>query len=461
MKKKITIIGGGPGGYVAAIRAARLGAEVHLAESGRFGGTCLNAGCIPTKTLLRATAFYKQMKDGAIAGVRAENVTLDWAEVQERKTSVVDSLVNGVNALLIANGVSIHRGEAAFTDSRTVSVSGKALPAADAIIIASGSVPVRLSLPGAELRQVIDSAGALALTKIPESVCVAGGGVVGVEFASVFSAAGSKVSIVEALPEILPMADRQAAVMMRGILESGGVEVMTGAKILAVEEGKSGRVIYEIEQVSGKKRVESEFVLAAVGRRANIAGLDLDIAGVRTANGAILADDNFETSAKGIFAVGDCNAAHMLAHAASAQGEAAAEYIMEGRHDYRAGAIPYCVYTSPEMAGIGLTEEDAKKRGINCATGIFDLKANGKALIDGGAGFVKIIADRESGELLGAHMIGPRVTDMIAEIAVAMSMEGLAEDVARTVHAHPTVSEAVREAALAVSGGAIHWPPKR
>jgi dihydrolipoamide dehydrogenase len=462
MKKKIIIIGGGPGGYVAAIRAAQLGAEVHIAESGRFGGTCLNIGCIPTKALLHSAFFYKHIKEGYAAGVRAEKVTLDWAAAQKQKNTVTDRLVDGVNGLLAANGVAIHKGRASFAGRNTVSVGGKMLPEPDAVIIASGSVPVALDFPGAALPQVIDSAQALALDAIPASVCVIGGGVIGVEFASLFSAAGSKVSIVEMLPKILPLVDGQIADLVSGALAKDGVDILTGAKLAAVKKTEGDNVVAEIEHQGKKKQIETAVVLVAVGRKPRTEGLALDKAGIRTDRGAIIVDGNFETSTKGVFAIGDCNAKNMLAHAASAQGEAAVEFILEGKHNYNASAVPSCVYTDPEIAAVGLTEKAACENGFDYAVGTFDLRGNGKSMIDGGAaGLVKIVADKRLGEVLGVHMIGPHVTDMIAEAAVVMEMEGLVEDVVRTVHPHPTVSEAMSEAMRDVFGNAIHWPPKR
>jgi dihydrolipoamide dehydrogenase len=461
MGKRIVIIGGGPGGYVAAIRAAQFGAEVHIAEAGRIGGTCLNVGCIPTKALLHAASFYKSIKTGAVAGVKAENVSLDWSAVQKQKKTVTDRLINGVGHLLAANRIIIHKGEASFTGFKTAAVNGEALPDADAIIIASGSVPLKPNFPGADIPRVLDSDAALALTDVPMSICIVGGGVVGVEFASIFSSAGSKVNIIEMLPEILPQTDAQVAATMRKILEKSGIEIFTDAKLAAVKKAEDGRLISAIARKDEKKHmhIESEFVLTAAGRKANIEGLALDKTGIETDKGAITVDENFETNVKGVFAVGDCNAKCMLAHAASAQGEAAVEYIFKGRHSYNADLIPYCIYTAPEAAGIGLTEEQTRRKGFDCTIGLFDLGTNGKALIEGGAGFIKIIADKESGEIIGAHMIGPHVTDMVAEFAVTMSMEGLVDDIARVVHAHPTVSEALREAAMAAFGNAIHRPP--
>ncbi|MDR0874910.1 MAG: dihydrolipoyl dehydrogenase [Clostridiales Family XIII bacterium] len=459
--KKITIIGGGPGGYVAAIRAAQLGAEVQIVESGSFGGTCLNIGCIPTKALLHSAFAYKHLIEGSIAGVRAEKVTLDWAAAQAHKKAVTDKLVGGVSGLLAANKVTVTKGTAVFAGSKTITVDGKALPKSDAIILASGSVPVKLNFPGADLPQVIDSTGALALEKLPASLAIIGGGVIGVEFASLFSALGVKVTIIEALPEILPPIDGQIAALLRGVLAKNRVDILTAAKVVAVKkDGKNA--VSEIEHGGEKKQIKSELVLLAVGRRPNTTELGLEKAGIQTERGAILTDEHFETNVKGIFAIGDCNAKNMLAHAASAQGEAAVEYILSGAGHYDANIIPACIYTEPEVAAVGLTEEEAKKKQSDYAVGTFDLAGNGKALIDGGlGGLIKILAERQTGEILGVHMMGPHVTDMIAEAAAVMEMEGLTEDLLRTVHPHPTVSEAVHEAAQAVFGNAVHWPPRR
>ncbi|MDR3364069.1 MAG: dihydrolipoyl dehydrogenase [Clostridiales Family XIII bacterium] len=459
--KKILVIGGGPGGYVAAIKAAQMGAEVHLAESGSLGGTCLNIGCIPTKALLHSAFFYKEIIGGSVAGVRAEKVSLDWAAVQGQKRAVTDRLAKGVGGLLAANKVKVHAGKAVFADRRTVLASGNALPSMDAIIIASGSAPVQLNFPGADLPQVVDSTQALSLGKIPASITIIGGGAIGVEFASIFSSLGANVHIAEMMPEILPPIDKQIAALARSGLEKNGVSILTGAKLAGVAKGKGKTVCAEIEYEGALKQIESEIVLVAVGRKPYTEGLGLEKAGIRTERGAIAIDENFETSAKNIFAVGDCNALNMLAHAASAQGEAAVEFILGGKHDYPAAIIPSCIYTQPEIAAVGLTEEAAKARGLDYAVGCFDLGGNGKAMIDGGGGLVKIIADRQFGEIVGVHMIGPHVTDMIAEASAVMRMEGLADNLVRTVHPHPSVSEAVREAAMAVFGNAIHWPPKR
>ncbi|MDR1726905.1 MAG: dihydrolipoyl dehydrogenase [Acidobacteriota bacterium] len=462
--KKILVVGGGPGGYVAAIKAAQMGAQAHIVERREFGGTCLNVGCIPTKALLRSALFYKHVKDGDVAGVKAERVTLDWAEAQAHKQAVVNRLVGGVGGLLKANKVAVHKGEAAFAAPGVVTVDGKAPPQLanpDAVIVASGSVPAPLAFPGADLPAVIDSTGALALAKLPRSVCIVGGGVIGVEFASVFASAGARVAIVELLPEILPSVDAGIARMARVALERAGVRVLTGAKLAAVRQGGADEASVEVEAGGGRLTLAAEKVLVGVGRKPDTAALALEKAGVGTVRGAIKVDGNFETGARGVFAIGDCNAQVMLAHAASAQGEAAVEYILTGRHHYDPRIIPSCIYTEPEIATVGLSLGQARAQGFDAVEGLFDLAGNGKAMIDGGGpGVVKVVADRRLGEVLGVHMIGPHVTEMIAEAVAVMEAEGLVEDLLRTVHPHPTVSEAVGEAARAVFGNAIHWPPR-
>jgi len=460
--KRIIVIGGGPGGYVAAIKAAQMGAKVHIVEQNKFGGTCLNIGCIPTKALLQTSDFYQQAKGSRIAGVLIGEATLDWPTAQREKNLIIDRLVGGITGLLRANQVKIHNGTAKLINQNTVAIEGEDNLTADAIIIATGSEAVRLNFPGAELAQVIDSTQALALESVPKSMAIVGGGVIGVEFASLYHALGAKVTIIEMLDEILPSMDRQIANQMHQLLANQGVDVFTQAKLVSVQEGNDGNVLTAFETAGGTNLLESEKVLVAVGRKPKTENLGLDGLGINTVRGAIQVDDNFETSVNGIFAIGDCNTRVMLAHAASAQGEAAVEYIIKGTHHYNKNVIPACVYTKPEIAAVGLTEEQAKEQGLDYKCGVFPLSGNGKSMIEGDtSGFIKIIADAELGEVLGAHMIGPRVTDMIGELAVLMTMEGVVEDIIHTVHAHPTVSEAIAEAAMAVFGNPIHWPPKR
>jgi dihydrolipoamide dehydrogenase len=462
--KKLIVVGGGPGGYVAAIAAAQAGAEVHLIEREHLGGTCLNVGCIPTKVLLHSALIYEDIASGSVAGVTAVGLRFDIAELLRHKEQIVKSLVGGVGGLLRANGVHLHTGNATIKSASAVTIDADGSTdtvEGDAIIISTGSVPAVIPFPGHDLPQVMDSTGALAPEAVPESLLIVGGGVIGVEFASFYNAIGTKVTIVEMLDEILPPVDKDVAALMRRILTDKGVGILTGAKLQSVE-AEGDAVTVQVETSEGATRIAVEKVLVAVGRKPNTDGLGLESVGVQTERGAIVVDENFETSAKGIYAIGDCNAKIMLAHAASAQGEAVVSHILTGMHHYNGKVIPSCVYTFPEIASVGITEQEAKARDLDYRCGVFSLSGNGKAKIGGdNGGFIKIIADAEFGEVLGAHLIGPGVTEMIGEPAMVMSMEGTVDDIIRTIHAHPTVSEAIGEAAMSVFGNAIHWPPGR
>jgi len=461
MSKRLIIVGGGPGGYVAAIRAAQLGAEVHLVESDRLGGTCLNVGCIPTKAILHTAELYEAVKNGAGIGLLADNIRIDWPAVMKRKQQVVRRLIGGVDGLLKANNVTVHKGKAVLRDAHTVEVTGATTEkvSGDAIILATGSEPVKLNFPGADLPGVIDSTAALALDKIPTSIVIIGGGVIGVEFAAMFSAFGTMVTVVEMLPEILPPIDVEIAVQVRQELTKHGVKFLTGARLTEVAQqnnGLSAQVIID----GNTQNILGEVVLVAVGRRPCSTGIGLETVGIATERGKIKVDGHFMTNVPGIYAVGDCNGVLMLAHAASAQGAAAVEHALGHEAYYAANTVPSCIYTSPEVGGVGLTEEQVKAKGLAYNVGRFPLAGNGKAMIEcGGTGMVKIIAGAKYGEILGVHIFGPRATDMIAEAALAIRLEATVDELISTIHAHPKVSEAVGEAAMAVTGNAIHWPP--
>ncbi len=459
MKQKVVIIGGGPGGYVAAIRAAQLGAEAHLIEKENLGGTCLNVGCIPTKALLHSAGLYHSAKNGRDIGVIAENVQIDWAAVQKNKATVVRRLVNGVSGLLKANGVTVHKGAATVKDANTVLVEGGEKIAADYIIVAAGSQPARLKFPGSDLPGVIDSTQALSLEQVPESLTIVGGGVIGVEFAQLYSSLGARVTVVELLPEILPMVDKEAAQMLKNAMQKNGVVFFNGAKLIEVQ--KSGTQLTAKIDCNGQvEELSAQYILVAVGRSAAAAGLGLEALGVELERGRVKVNANFATKVPNIYAVGDCNGQIMLAHAASAQGIAAVEHALGHQAYYNPLTIASCIYTSPEVGSVGLSEEEAQKRGLDYIVGRFQLSGNGKALIDNkGLGMVKIIAGKQNREILGIHIVGPQATDLIAEGSLAIGMEAALEDIAATIHAHPTVSEAVAEAALAADGLAIHWPP--
>ena len=454
MGKRIVVIGGGPGGYVAAIRAAQMGAQVTLAEHREIGGVCLNAGCIPTKALLHIGEFYHRIKSGAVAGVKA-GAAIDWPDAQRHKEKIIGRLKGGVNALLSHNGVRVLREKAFPVKGGKVKIGSREIEA-DAVILATGSVATKLNFPGADLPGVIDSDAALSLDEIPKSIIIVGGGVIGVEFATLFNWLRTQVTILEMLPDILPMFDAEISSCLHEKLKADGVRIHAGAKLTGVSKEPAGLTAC-FEQGGASQWVTADYVLVAVGRSPNTAGLGLKELGVKSANGAIKTDDCFRTNLPGLYAVGDCNGMNMLAHAAMAQGVAAARHIMGAPVHYNPKIVPGCVYSSPEIAAVGMTEKQAVDAGMEYSAGIFSLGNNGKSLIDdAGGGFVKIIADKRLGEVLGVHIIGSRATEMIGEAALCMSMEGTVEDISNTIHAHPTVGEAIGEAAMSVFGKPLH-----
>ncbi len=456
MSKTIAVLGGGPGGYVAAIRAAQLGANVHIIENEKFGGTCLNVGCIPTKALLHSAELYENIAHASDFGIDVSGFTLNWDKVQKKKDSVTKRLVGGVEGLLKSNGVKIHKGLGKLKDKNTIEVNGELIKA-DAIVLATGSYPTVIPFEGHDLPNVIDSTAALSLSKLPESIVIMGGGVIGIEFAGLFATFGVKVKVVELLPEILPIIDSDVVAEVKKELKAKGVEFYTSAKLLSVKQGTTLKA--QVEQNGKTIELDGEYVLVAVGRRAKTAGIGLEEAGIQIERGCVVVNEQFETSVKGVYAIGDCNGKIMLAHAASAQGVAAVEFIMGHNAKYFSHIVPSCVYTSPELASVGLSEADAKAKGIAIKVGKFPLAGNGKALIEnGGKGFIKVIAGAKYGEVLGVHIIGARATDLIAEAALAMRLEATVEEIVTTIHAHPTVAEGMAEGALAVDNIAVHWP---
>lgn len=462
-KTKVVVIGGGPGGYVAAIRAAQLGGEVTLVEKENLGGTCLNVGCIPTKALLHAAELYEEAKEGAKYGVIASDVKVDFAKVQERKKAVTKQLVNGVKGLLASNKVKVVNGEAAFIGKDTVEVKtekGTETIKADKFIIATGSIPAKPPIPGIDSKQCIDSTGALELQDVPKSMVIVGGGVIGVEIATLYSALGSKITIIEMLDEILPMMDGELTKMIRTKLAKKGVEIYTGTKVMSFKDA-GANVDVTVQMSDGTTKVFSgEKALISIGRRTNTASIGMDRAGIVNDRGRITVNDKMETNVPGIYAIGDCTGQIMLAHIASAQGEVAAENALGHISVFDSKTNPSCVYTKPEFASVGLTEEAAKAQGVEYIVGKFPLAANGKSMIMGEDGMIKIIAGKKYKEILGAHILGPRATDLIGELALAIGMEATIDEVIATIHAHPTVAESIKEATLAVEKRAIHIPNK-
>ncbi len=460
---KVAIIGGGPGGYVAAIRAAQLGAQVTLIERENLGGTCLNVGCIPTKALLHTATLYDEAKNGASCGVMA-TVKLDFAKAQAHKDAIVKQLVGGVKGLMMANKVKVISGEASFATKKNLSVktaSGTETITFDKVVIATGSAPAKPPIPGIDSKQCIDSTGALALKDVPKSMVIVGGGVIGMEIATLYNSFGTKVTVIEMMGEILSTMDLELARIVRAELVKKGIVVHTDAKVLSIKDAGKEAVVRAKLGSGSEQDFPAEKVLIAVGRKNCAEALNLDKVGIVHDRGWIKTDDKMETNVKDIYAIGDCTGQILLAHVASVQGEIAVENALGHHAAFDPKTTPACVYTNPEFAGVGLTEEQAKTKGIAYIVGKFPLMANGKALImDGSAGMVKILVGKEHKEILGAHIVGPRATDLIAEAALAIGLEVTVDELLATIHAHPTVAEAVREAVLAVDKRAIHIPNK-
>ncbi|MCR4883593.1 MAG: dihydrolipoyl dehydrogenase [Clostridiales bacterium] len=449
---KITVIGAGPGGYVTAIRAAQLGAQVSIIEKENVGGTCLNVGCIPTKALLHAADAINTMKEGR--GLVIGDAHVDWKALQKRKGQVVRKLVKGVAGLLAANGVSMYSGSAVIKDAHTV-VVGEEEISSDIIIIATGSSPAQIPFEGADLPDVIDSTAALSLEEVPQNLAILGGGVIGCEFGYLYNSLGAKVSIIEMMPEILPPIDNGISQKLREALVRQGIKVYTSSKLTAVSSTEDGMVA----RLEDGTEIPCDKFLVSIGRKANTEGLGLEALGIEMDRGKVVVNDDFRTNVENIYAIGDCNGRTMLAHAASAQGEYVVDKLMGLNPSYNADLVPSCIYTKPQVAAVGLTEEEAQRRGISYKVGAFPLSGNGKALIEGSEmGIVKLMED-ESGRLIGAHMIGSGAVDLSGEMAVALSKGMSAKELAEVMHAHPTVSEAIREAALDVNKMSIHWPP--
>lgn len=464
-KTTIAVIGGGPGGYVAAIRAAQLGGEVTLIEKNKLGGTCLNVGCIPTKAILHSAELLSAVEEMAGFGIAAEVKKVDWGKVQEKKNAITNQLVSGVTGLMKANKIKVVEGTASFASKDTLCIEkkngGKETMSFDKIIIAAGSIPAVPPIPGVkENANCVDSTGALSFESIPQTLLVIGGGVIGIELATAYSKFGTKVTVVEAMPKLLPMMDGELTAQLRKMMEARGIQIMTDAKVQSVEASAVGAKV-NVEVGGAVQSFEAEKVLVAVGRRTDTAALNLDAAGIENDRGGIAVNDRMETNVPNVYAIGDCLGKVMLAHVASAQGETAAENALGEESHYNGLTNPSCVYTDPEFAGVGLTEEKAKELGVDYQVGKFPLMANGKSLImNGGAGMVKFIIGKEYKEVLGVHILGPRATDLIGECALAVGMEATVEDMIATIHAHPTVTEAIREAALAAEKRAVHIPNK-
>ncbi|MCD8349715.1 MAG: dihydrolipoyl dehydrogenase [Planctomycetaceae bacterium] len=452
----ILVIGGGPGGYVAAIKAAKEGKRVCIAERAAFGGVCLNEGCIPTKTLIKTANVLHEVKEAAtfaVEGVDATAVSVSMGKMQARKKNVVHSLVGGVKSLLRANTVAIMEGAASFVDAHTVEIGAKKVSFDYAIIATGSSVLMPSFIKREGENRILTSREALDIDAVPASIAIIGGGVIGIEFAYLFNRLGSTVTVVELMDKILPMVDEEVSAMAKKRLEKDGVAFHLGAKVHTVRDNA---VLFQSN--GQEKSVKADCVLMAVGRVPNTDGLNAEAIGLAFEKGAVVTDASLRTNVPHIYAIGDVNGKVMLAHTASHEGMVAVDSICGGnaRMDYT--RIPSCIYLEPEIASIGLTENQAKEQGKTVRVGTFPMAGNGKSLVEGDTdGIAKVILDAELGEILGVHLYGKHVTDMIAEIAVAMTLEATAEEIIDTIHPHPTVSEAISEAFMGAYGKAIHW----
>ena len=469
-KFDVIVIGGGPGGYVTAIRAAQLGLKTACIDNfsdkdGKPspGGTCLNVGCIPSKALLDSSKHFHHLQhDYEAHGIRVKDATMDVPTMIARKDSVVKKLTGGVTQLLKGNKVAFFHGKGTLGAGRKVQVEPKdggdtQQLEAEHVVLASGSVPIEIPNVHFDGEYIVDNVGALEFNSVPKSLGVIGAGVIGLELGSVWSRLGSKVTLLEALPDFLAMADRDIAKQAEREFRKQGLDVRLDTLVKGAEVRKK-KVVVTVENADGQSEMTFDRLLVSVGRKPYTEGLLADDSGVRlTERGQIDVDEQSRTSAPGVWAIGDCVRGPMLAHKASEEGAAVAELIAGKPAHIHFDTVPWVVYTDPEIAWVGKTEQQLKDAGVEYRAGSFPFAANGRALAGGqGSGLVKVLADAETDQILGAHIFGANASELIAECVVTMEFQGSSEDLALIVHAHPTLSEAVHEAAMHVDRRAIH-----
>ncbi len=460
-KYQLTIIGGGPGAYTAALRAASLGLKTLLVEKEHLGGTCLNHGCIPTKTLTYSALLFKKIKEASEYGLLTGEVGFSFEKIQEKKNAVVQDLVGGVAKLLKDGGVDVLRGYARLVSPRQVEVTGadgeSRLYETEKVILAPGSKETLPPIEGITLPGILTSREALALKEVPSSLAIIGGGVIAVEMASIFAAFGSKVTIVQR-SRLLRREDSEMVRRLTPFLRRQGITILIETKLLKIAEASPGFFLH-IQSRKGEETLKFAAVLVAVGRQPAHEVLELEKAGIACSAAGIPVNAAMETNQQGVYAVGDAaTPGYFLAHVASHQGVVAAENAAGQEAAFHGGGVPVCIFTQPELSRVGLTEEEAKDRGIEVKIGKFPFTANGKAHLQGeGEGLVKIIAAREDGRLLGMHILGPHASDLIQEGSLAIKAGLKAADLADLIHPHPTLSEALWEASLAVDKKSIHF----
>ncbi|PKG25663.1 dihydrolipoyl dehydrogenase [Niallia nealsonii] len=466
----VVILGGGTGGYVAAIRASQLGLKTAIVEKRKLGGTCLHQGCIPSKALLRSAEVYRTAKHANDFGIITKDIGIDFGKVQARKNNIIEQLYNGVNYLMKKGKIDVYEGTGRILGPSifspipgTISVEmnngqENEMLIPKNVIIATGSRPK--SLPGLPIdgNKVISSEEALQLEKLPKSIIIVGGGVIGVEWASMLADFEVEVTLLEYADRLIPTEDQEISRELQKVLEKKGVKIFTGANVLPETLNIDGAVTIKALQKEQKLSFEGEKLLVSVGRAANIEGLGLENTDIATDNQVIATNSFYQTKESHIYAIGDCIGGLQLAHVASHEGIIAVEHIAGlNPKEFDYNKVPKCIYTSTEVASIGFTEEEAAKQGYTIKKGKFSFQAIGKALVYGKhEGFVKIIADKNTDDLLGIHIIGPHATDMIGEAALASVLDATPWEIGAAIHAHPTLSEAIGEAALAVDGNAIH-----
>ncbi|MCY8933585.1 dihydrolipoyl dehydrogenase [Bacillus atrophaeus] len=467
----VVILGGGTGGYVAAIRAAQLGLKTAVVEKEKLGGTCLHKGCIPSKALLRSAEVYKTSREAAQFGVETSDVSLNFEKVQHRKQEIVDKLANGVQHLMKKGKIDVYEGYGRILGPSifspmpgSISVERNNGEDNDMlipkhVIIATGSRPRMLPGLEADGKYILTSDEALQLKELPESIIIVGGGVIGIEWASMLHDFGVKVTVIEYADRILPTEDKDISKEMQNLLAKKGIEIVTGSKVLTDSFTKTDGVSIQAEKDGETVTYSAEKMLISVGRQANVEGIGLENTDILTGNGVISVNDTYQTKESHIYAIGDVIGGLQLAHVASREGIIAAEHIAGLEPlPLNPAFVPKCIYSNPEAASVGLTEEEAKQNGYQTKIGKFPFMAIGKALVHGETdGFVKIVADADTDDILGVHMIGPHVTDMISEAGLAKVLDASPWEIGHTIHPHPSLSEAIGEAALAADGKAIHF----
>lgn len=451
---QVAFLGGGPSGYVGALRAAQLGLSVAVIEEKRMGGTCLNRGCIPTKSLVKSAELWREVKHAEKFGITIEQMSLNFPQIVAHKENVVDSLVNGIEHLLKAAKVTVIKGTGNFRELGRIEVKdedGVEIITADNIVLATGSVPARIPVPGTDLPGVVNSDQLLEEKSLPERLVIVGGGVIGLEFACIYQSFGAKVSVVEMLPTLLPNVDEEIVKRLTPLIKRTGMDIFTKSALKRIRQEES--LIVEIENAKGVSEISADRVLIATGRRPNLQGIDTEALGIKTERGAIVVNSEMQTNLPQVYAIGDVVGGIMLAHVASAEGIIAAEHIAGHKvaMDYR--VIPSAIFTYPEIATVGVNEQELKSQCVKYKVSKFPFSAIGKAVAIGETmGIVKIIADEE-GRILGGSIMGAQASSLIQELTVAVEKGLTGDDLAHMVHTHPTLTEAVMEAVMEAAHG--------